>query len=74
MQLNVPSAWLAWLERGTAFEVNIDETRKSYAATVTELGARVDPVSQTLPVKAVINGRHEELLAGMSGVARFVGR
>lgn len=71
MQLHVPSNWLAWLRNGTYFDVVIDETGKTYGASVTELGARVDPVSQTLQVNAVINGRHDELLAGMSGMARF---
>ena len=71
MQLHVPSNWLSWLQAGTGFQVSIDETGRTYAATVTELGARVDPVSQTLLVNAVIDGRHDELLAGMSGIARF---
>lgn len=71
MQLNVPSHWLTWLTAGTAFQVRIDETGKTYSATVTELGAKVDPVSQTLLVNAAIDGHHQELLAGMSGIARF---
>jgi RND family efflux transporter MFP subunit len=71
MQLNVPSHWLTWLTAGTGFQVRIDETGKTYSATVTELGAKVDPVSQTLLVNAAIDGQHEELLAGMSGIARF---
>jgi len=71
MQLHVPSDWVTWLEAGSAFEVGIDETGRSYEATVTGLGARVDPVSQTVQVNAVIEGQHEELLAGMSGIARF---
>jgi membrane fusion protein, multidrug efflux system len=71
MQLHVPSGWLAWLRPGATFEVGIDETRRTYSATVTELGARVDPVSQTLRVSALIDGDHDDLLAGMSGIARF---
>ena len=71
MQINVPSNWLRWLERGTKFTVIIDETGREYPVTVTALGARVDPVSQTLEVEAQINGTYKELVAGMSGVARF---
>jgi multidrug resistance efflux pump len=71
MELHVPSNWVSWLKSGSGFQVSIDETGKTYAATVTGLGARVDPVSQTLQVNAVIDGRHDELLAGMSGIARF---
>jgi RND family efflux transporter MFP subunit len=54
-----------WLER----EVNVavDETGKSYLAKVSRLGARVDPVSQSIKVIAVIDGRPAELMAGMSG-------
>lgn len=71
MQLHVPSSWVSWLKAGSGFEVSIDETGRTYSATVTGLGARVDPVSQTLQINAVIDGQHDELLAGMSGIARF---
>ncbi len=71
MQINVPSNWLGWLQPGTEFMVTIDETGREYPAAVTDLGARVDPVSQTLEVEAQISGTHKELIAGMSGVARF---
>jgi len=71
LQLFVPSRWLLWLAEGTVFTVHIDETGKTYRARVVALGARVDPVSQTLEVRAEIVGRHHELLAGMSGAARF---
>lgn len=71
MELHVPSTWVSWLVPGSGFKVSIDETRKTYNATITSLGARVDPVSQTLQVNAVIDGQHDELLAGMSGIARF---
>ncbi len=69
MELIVPSHWLRWLKAGAGFNVHIDETNKSYPAVVTMLGARVDPVSQTLPVTAEIKGKYNELLSGMSGIA-----
>jgi len=71
MQVYVPSAWLKWLKPGTGFEVKIDETGGRYPAKVTAIGARVDAVSQTLEIEAEVTGRHNELLAGMSGVAEF---
>jgi multidrug resistance efflux pump len=71
MQLYVPSKWLLWLSPGVKFRISIDETGKSYSALITTIGARVDPVSQTLAVNAMITGKHTELLAGMSGVAKF---
>ncbi len=71
MQLNVPSDWLRWLKTGNQFTVTIDETGGQYPATITALGARIDPVSQTLEVEAEIDGSYKDLVAGMSGVARF---
>lgn len=73
LRLNVPSRWLHALKTGTAFEVLIDETRKTYPAKVTAINARVDAVAQTVELEARIDGKHPELLAGMSGVARFAG-
>ncbi len=63
----VPSKWLAWLKPGTNFKVHIDETGRAYPARMTRLGARVDPVSQSVKVAAVIDGRFADLIAGMSG-------
>lgn len=69
LEFLVPSVWLQWLRVGRAFQVQIDETRKSYPARFTRFAARVDPVSQTVKVAATISGRHPELMAGMSGKA-----
>jgi len=71
LQLYIPSWWLSWLKTGDDFTIRIDETGKSYPAKVTRLGARVDPASQSLAITARIDGIYPELLAGMSGVARF---
>ena len=67
LEFIVPSPWLGWLRVGSAFQVVIDETGKTYPARLTRLGARVDPVSQSLKVGAAIHGRFPELMAGMSG-------
>ncbi len=67
LEFLVPSAWLRWLKVGGSFEVQIDETRKTYPARFTRIGARVDPVSQSVKVAAAIHGRFPELMAGMSG-------
>ena len=71
LRLNVPSKWLAWLKAGTPFEVAIDETGRTYAASVTAINARVDAASQSVEVEGSIAERADELLAGMSGTARF---
>ena len=71
MELIVPSHWLHWLKPGARFQVHIEETGKHYPAVITMLGARVDPVSQTLAITAEITGKHRELLTGMSGIANL---
>jgi membrane fusion protein (multidrug efflux system) len=67
LEFLVPSIWLRWLKVGGSFEVQIDETRKTYPARFTRIGARVDPVSQSVKVAAAIHGKFPELMAGMSG-------
>ena len=67
LEFLVPSAWLSWLRVGGSFQVQIDETRKAYPARFIRIGARVDPVSQSIKVAAAINGKFPELMAGMSG-------
>ncbi len=67
LEFIVPSRWLAWLKAGYAFQVAIDEVGKSYPAKVQRIGARVDPVSQSIKLTAAIDGKFPELVAGMSG-------
>ncbi len=62
-----PSKWLAWMRTGSPFQIAVDETGRTYPAKVARLGAKVDPVSQSVKVVGEITGRHAELLAGMSG-------
>lgn len=67
LEFVVPSKWLMWLAPGHAFETAIEETGKTYPATLARVGARIDPVSQTVKVTGAIAGRFPELAAGMSG-------
>lgn len=71
LRMNVPSKWLAWLKAGTPFEVVIDETGRTYPARVSAINARVDAASQSIEVEGQIVDKGGELVAGMSGVARF---
>ncbi|HZY18583.1 MAG TPA: efflux RND transporter periplasmic adaptor subunit [Ramlibacter sp.] len=71
LRLNVPSRWLRSLKVGTPLRVEVDETGKTYPATVSAVNARVDAVAQTIEIEARISGSHAELLPGMSGTARF---
>ena len=63
----MPSRWLANVRAGSTVHIAVDETGRTYAAKVQRLGARVDPVSQSIKVVAAIEGRPAELVAGMSG-------
>ncbi len=71
VRLIVPSRWLSWLKPGSRFSIQIEELGRTYQARVIRLGARIDPVSQSLPITGEIEGNHGELLSGMSGWANF---
>jgi RND family efflux transporter MFP subunit len=69
LRLNAPSRLFPVIKMGSAFNLAIDETGKSYPARVVAINSRVDPVSQTIEVEAAMLKTHPELLPGMSGVA-----
>jgi len=68
-QFFVPSSAVRRLEPGTPLRLRIDETGREYPAKITVIGPEVDQVSQSIEVRAGIEGHHPELLAGMSGTA-----
>lgn len=71
VDLIVPSTWLRWVGKGTGFEFKIDELGRGYKARVDRLGAKVDAVSQTVKITGTFVKRPENVLAGMSGTAKF---
>lgn len=71
LKLNVPSRWLQRMQPGVAFDVTIDETGRAYQARVSALNSRIDPVSQSIEIEAAMAHAYPDLLAGMSGTARF---
>ncbi len=71
LEMIVPSMWLSWLKPGSALKVSIDETGKTYPATLDRLSGKVDPVSRSVKVYARIDNPSESLLPGMSGHAVF---
>ncbi|HEX8957445.1 MAG TPA: efflux RND transporter periplasmic adaptor subunit [Burkholderiaceae bacterium] len=71
LQMIVPSKWLAWLKVGSHFTVKVDELGREFPAHVVRLGARIDPVSQSISLAGEADGNHPELLPGMSGAASF---
>lgn len=71
VKMIVPSRWLSWIKPGRRFTIRIEELGRYYPANIIRLGARIDPLSQTIPLTGEIVGRHDELLSGMSGTANF---
>lgn len=71
LQMIVPSKWLAWIKAGDHFSVHVEELDATFAARVERLGARIDPVSQSLFLAGKVDGPHAQLLPGMSGWATF---
>jgi RND family efflux transporter MFP subunit len=67
LEFIVPSRWLAWVVPQQGFQVQIDETGRSYPAKVTRIAARVDPISQSVKLTGMIDGSFDELISGMSG-------
>jgi membrane fusion protein, multidrug efflux system len=68
LRLNLPSRLIARVGKGTALNVTIDETGKTYEARVVAVNSRVDTVSQTVEVEAAVAKSYPDLLPGMSGV------
>ncbi|WP_024303186.1 efflux RND transporter periplasmic adaptor subunit [Pseudogulbenkiania sp. MAI-1] len=71
LRMLVPSKWLGWLKSGHRFNVQVDELGRSFPASIVRLGARIDPVSQSIPAIGVIDAQDTALLPGMSGWASF---
>lgn len=71
IEFMAPSKSLPSLDVGKKFQVNINETGKSYSAEITRLGGKVDPVSQTIKVYGRIIDKTSELLPGMSGAVNL---
>lgn len=71
LQLIVPSQWLTRLKVGSKFQVQVDELGTQVGARIVRLGARIDPVSQTIGVTGVVEGTPAGLLPGMGGWATF---
>jgi len=68
----IPSSSLKWLKLGARLMMSVDETGEEIKATVSSLGSFVDPVSQTIQVRATVDYNNPNLLPGMSGTVRFI--
>ncbi len=71
VKLNVPSNRITQLKIGQIFGVGIDETNQHYEARISAMNSKVDAVSQTVEIEAVLIKPNKHLLAGMSGTAHI---
>lgn len=71
IDLIVPSRWLTTLHEKAEFKFLVDETGKRYSARITQIGAIVDPVSQTVRLTGEFIDNTDDVLSGMSGTAFF---
>lgn len=71
-EIVVPGAWLKWLAPGHKLTMHIDETGEEVPATVTRVGATIDPASQSLVVYARLGKHQAPLIPGMRGIAHFI--
>jgi multidrug resistance efflux pump len=71
VQLNIPSLWLAQVKVNDRFAVRIDETGKTYEARLRRINGKVDAVSQSVEIEGELQGRPDDLLPGMTGIAIF---
>ncbi len=71
IELIVPASWLHWMKPEARFQFRVDDSGVDAAATVTRMGAIVDPVSQTTKIYGTFNTNNQLILPGMSGTAMF---
>ena len=71
LEMVVSSKWISWLTIGHPIKVYIDEIQKDFNASISGIGANVDPVSQTIQLKGTITDASPALLPGMSGRVVF---
>jgi len=71
IELLVSSNWVTWLKKGMEFDVEVSELGKTYKAKVTNIGAKIDPVSQSIKIKGAISNKEKILKPGMSVTAYF---
>lgn len=71
LEMVVSSEWISWLTIGHPIKVYIDEIQKDFNASISGIGANVDPVSQTIQLKGTITDASPALLPGMSGRVVF---
>lgn len=71
LEFIAPSRWLSWLSPDITLGVLLNDTGKTYPASLSYTSAKVDALSQTVKVVAVIDGKFQELRPGMSGTIKI---
>ncbi|HSG62438.1 MAG TPA: efflux RND transporter periplasmic adaptor subunit [Pseudomonadales bacterium] len=71
LEFIIPTRWLTWLTTKSAFSIAVDDTLKTYPATVVRISPAADPVSQSIKVIGEVDGQFAELIPGMSGTLTF---
>ena len=66
----VPATWLSWLQPSMPLTLQIDETGARVEATIAAISPAIDPVSQTLLLRAEL-APSAALMPGMSATAYF---
>ncbi|HNQ91757.1 MAG TPA: efflux RND transporter periplasmic adaptor subunit [Alphaproteobacteria bacterium] len=63
----LPSKWLRWINVGAPITIDINETGRTYNAKIIRIYGAVDPVSQSIQIRAALDSYQDLLLSGMSG-------
>ena len=66
----VPANWMRWIKPGTPLELKVEETGSTAKAKVTAITPAIDPVSQTVVLRATL-ADGSQLIPGMSATAVF---
>ena len=70
VEVIAPANWLQKVTAGQTARMEIDELGISSEVTILAVGGAVDPVSQTVLIRASFNSLPEDVLPGMSGMVR----
>jgi|GEM_PF-1677059 len=63
----LPSKSLRWVNIGAPITILVNETDREYTGVVKQIYGEVDPVSQSIQIRAGLDDYQEPLLPGMSG-------
>ena len=69
-EIIVPAKWISWLTVGTKLTLTLDETGKQIPSQISYISPAIDPVSQTLQLRASLNNL-QGVMPGMSATAKF---